>query len=175
MTLDLFAAAQPATSLVCGVDEAGRGPLCGPVMAAAVILDPSRPILGLNDSKKLSEAARERSRGVERGEQPGESGQPVPFCPRPRFEQHRGQAGAGQSCTGIARSPFQSGGGKALLGQQFAPAGGAVPQRAAQGFGQGRIRGDQRVSFWGVVGHGAFLPRTPGKGNRQNAPNDSAK
>ena len=60
MTLDLFAAAQPATSLVCGVDEAGRGPLCGPVMAAAVILDPSRPILGLNDSKKLSEAARER-------------------------------------------------------------------------------------------------------------------
>ena len=40
--------------LVCGVDEAGRGPLAGPVVAAAVILDPLRPITGLNDSKKLS-------------------------------------------------------------------------------------------------------------------------
>jgi ribonuclease HII len=44
--------------LVCGVDEAGRGPLAGPVVAAAVILDPARPILGLNDSKKLSEKKR---------------------------------------------------------------------------------------------------------------------
>ncbi|MCQ9373206.1 ribonuclease HII [Methyloversatilis sp. XJ19-13] len=42
-----------------GVDEAGRGPLCGPVYAAAVILDPARPIDGLNDSKKLSERKRE--------------------------------------------------------------------------------------------------------------------
>lgn len=42
-----------------GVDEAGRGPLCGPVYAAAVILDPLRPIDGLNDSKKLSEKKRE--------------------------------------------------------------------------------------------------------------------
>ncbi|MCQ9379466.1 ribonuclease HII [Methyloversatilis sp. XJ19-49] len=42
-----------------GVDEAGRGPLCGPVYAAAVILDPARPIDGLNDSKKLSEKKRE--------------------------------------------------------------------------------------------------------------------
>ena len=40
--------------LVCGVDEAGRGPLAGPVVAAAVILDPDNPIAGLNDSKKLS-------------------------------------------------------------------------------------------------------------------------
>jgi ribonuclease HII len=40
--------------LVCGVDEAGRGPLAGPVVAAAVILDPAKPIEGLNDSKKLS-------------------------------------------------------------------------------------------------------------------------
>jgi hypothetical protein len=40
--------------LVCGVDEAGRGPLAGPVVAAAVILDPARPIAGLNDSKQLS-------------------------------------------------------------------------------------------------------------------------
>lgn len=40
--------------LVCGVDEAGRGPLAGPVVAAAVILDPARPIEGLDDSKKLS-------------------------------------------------------------------------------------------------------------------------
>ena len=46
-------------SLVAGVDEVGRGPLCGPVVTAAVILDPARPILGLNDSKKLSEARRE--------------------------------------------------------------------------------------------------------------------
>ena len=45
---------------VAGIDEAGRGPLAGPVVAAAVILDPARPIPGLNDSKKLSEAARER-------------------------------------------------------------------------------------------------------------------
>lgn len=39
--------------IVCGIDEAGRGPLAGPVVAAAVILDPARPIAGLNDSKKL--------------------------------------------------------------------------------------------------------------------------
>ncbi|MBA1201343.1 ribonuclease HII [Pseudomonas capeferrum] len=45
--------------LVAGVDEVGRGPLCGAVVTAAVILDPSRPILGLNDSKKLTEARRE--------------------------------------------------------------------------------------------------------------------
>jgi len=45
---------------LCGVDEAGRGPLAGPVMAAAVMLDPGRPIEGLRDSKKLSAAARER-------------------------------------------------------------------------------------------------------------------
>jgi len=44
--------------LVCGIDEAGRGPLAGPVVAAAVILDPQRPIPGLNDSKKLSEKKR---------------------------------------------------------------------------------------------------------------------
>ncbi|MGC4403647.1 ribonuclease HII [Methyloversatilis sp. MC4-4] len=44
---------------IAGVDEAGRGPLCGPVYAAAVILDPLRPIDGLNDSKKLSEKKRE--------------------------------------------------------------------------------------------------------------------
>jgi ribonuclease HII len=45
---------------LCGVDEAGRGPLAGPVVAAAVMLDPERPIAGLRDSKKLSAAARER-------------------------------------------------------------------------------------------------------------------
>lgn len=45
---------------LCGVDEAGRGPLAGPVMAAAVMLDPGRPIEGLRDSKKLTVAARER-------------------------------------------------------------------------------------------------------------------
>lgn len=46
--------------LIIGVDEAGRGPWAGPVTAAAVILDPARPIDGLTDSKKLSEKARER-------------------------------------------------------------------------------------------------------------------
>ena len=46
--------------LICGVDEAGRGPLAGPVSAAAVILDETRPIEGLADSKKLSEKQRDR-------------------------------------------------------------------------------------------------------------------
>ena len=52
---------RPFTDLdiVCGVDEAGRGPLAGPVYAAAVILDPARPIEGLRDSKKLTEARRD--------------------------------------------------------------------------------------------------------------------
>ncbi len=48
-----------AGEVICGVDEAGRGPLAGAVYAAAVILDPTRPIDGLRDSKKLSEARRE--------------------------------------------------------------------------------------------------------------------
>jgi len=45
--------------LVAGVDEVGRGPLAGPVVAAAVILDPANPIAGLADSKKLTEKRRE--------------------------------------------------------------------------------------------------------------------
>lgn len=44
--------------LICGVDEAGRGPWAGPVTAAAVILHPNRPISGLTDSKKISEKKR---------------------------------------------------------------------------------------------------------------------
>ncbi len=44
---------------LAGVDEAGRGPLCGPVCVAACILDPERPVYGINDSKKLSEKKRE--------------------------------------------------------------------------------------------------------------------
>lgn len=52
--------APASAGLICGVDEAGRGPLCGPVVAAAVILDPTRPIEGLGDSKKLTERARDR-------------------------------------------------------------------------------------------------------------------
>jgi ribonuclease HII len=47
-------------TLVCGVDEAGRGPLAGAVFAAAVVLDPERPIAGLADSKVLEPAERER-------------------------------------------------------------------------------------------------------------------
>lgn len=50
----------PAGELIAGVDEAGRGPLAGPVYAAAVILDPNRHIPGLADSKKLSAANREQ-------------------------------------------------------------------------------------------------------------------
>ncbi|MCM8611854.1 ribonuclease HII [Accumulibacter sp.] len=49
-----------AEGLACGVDEAGRGPLAGPVVAAAVILDPRRPIADLDDSKKLGAARRLR-------------------------------------------------------------------------------------------------------------------
>ena len=45
---------------IAGVDEAGRGPLAGPVVVAAVILDPRRPIAGLADSKQLSEKRRDR-------------------------------------------------------------------------------------------------------------------
>ncbi|ACT58681.1 Ribonuclease H [Hirschia baltica ATCC 49814] len=46
--------------LICGVDEAGRGPWAGPVCAGAVILNPLNPIAGLNDSKKLSEKKRDK-------------------------------------------------------------------------------------------------------------------
>lgn len=55
----LLAQTQVSSTLIAGVDEAGRGPLAGPVYAAAVILDPLRPIEGLNDSKKLSEKKRD--------------------------------------------------------------------------------------------------------------------
>jgi len=52
-------AASARSIFIAGVDEAGRGPLAGPLAVAAVILDPARPIVGLNDSKQLSEAKRE--------------------------------------------------------------------------------------------------------------------
>ncbi len=55
--MDLFA--PTIAQIVCGIDEAGRGPLAGPVCAAAVVLDPARPIAGLNDSKQLSEKKRD--------------------------------------------------------------------------------------------------------------------
>ncbi|MEG1779055.1 MAG: ribonuclease HII, partial [Oscillospiraceae bacterium] len=51
---------QNGLTLICGVDEAGRGPLAGPVVAAAVVLDPNNPIEGLWDSKKLTEQKREQ-------------------------------------------------------------------------------------------------------------------
>lgn len=58
MQLDLFGRTA-APDRICGVDEAGRGPLAGPVVAAAVILDPRRPIEGLRDSKQLAPARRD--------------------------------------------------------------------------------------------------------------------
>ena len=54
-----LAAKAKGFSCVCGIDEAGRGPWAGPVVAAAVILDPQNIPIGLNDSKKLKEAKRE--------------------------------------------------------------------------------------------------------------------
>jgi ribonuclease HII len=57
---DQLALSFDAPGLVAGVDEAGRGPLAGPVVAAAVILDDLHPIRGLNDSKQLSARRRER-------------------------------------------------------------------------------------------------------------------
>jgi ribonuclease HII len=54
-----FSLREHAGEIICGVDEAGRGPLAGPVFAAAVILDPARPIPGLRDSKKLSAVRRD--------------------------------------------------------------------------------------------------------------------
>ena len=59
VNLPLFSLDDYAGEVICGVDEAGRGPLAGPVYAAAVILDPARPVTGLRDSKKLSEASRD--------------------------------------------------------------------------------------------------------------------
>ena len=60
MTLEYeLAAMNEGFKTVCGIDEAGRGPLCGPVCAAAVVLPPDCEIEGLNDSKKLSEKKRE--------------------------------------------------------------------------------------------------------------------
>lgn len=50
----------PNATFIAGVDEVGRGPLCGDVVTAAVILDPNNPIIGLADSKKLSEKKREQ-------------------------------------------------------------------------------------------------------------------
>ena len=55
---------QTTAQCLAGVDEVGRGPLAGPVVAAAVILDPDRPVDGLKDSKKLSERHREDLAGV---------------------------------------------------------------------------------------------------------------
>jgi ribonuclease HII len=54
-------AAKTSTGLIAGVDEAGRGPLAGPVLAAAVILDRKRIPKGLNDSKQMSPEAREEA------------------------------------------------------------------------------------------------------------------
>lgn len=54
---------QTTGKILAGVDEVGRGPLAGPVVAAAVILDPHRPLEGLKDSKKLSERRREELAG----------------------------------------------------------------------------------------------------------------
>lgn len=58
-TLPLFFEDIGIEEIICGADEAGRGPIAGPVYAAAVILDPDNPIEGLKDSKKLSEKQRD--------------------------------------------------------------------------------------------------------------------
>lgn len=58
-TLPLFSEDIGIVEIICGADEAGRGPIAGPVYAAAVILDPDNPIEGLKDSKKLSEKQRD--------------------------------------------------------------------------------------------------------------------
>ncbi|MFO0009958.1 MAG: ribonuclease HII [Betaproteobacteria bacterium] len=58
---DLFEVPASAAARLCGVDEAGRGPLAGPVVAAAVILDPHQRIGGLRDSKAMSARAREQA------------------------------------------------------------------------------------------------------------------
>ena len=55
---DLFVTVIASSDFIAGVDEAGRGPLAGPVVVAAVILDPARPIAGLADSKVLSATRR---------------------------------------------------------------------------------------------------------------------
>jgi len=64
MSIDLYeieaALREKGLKFVCGVDEAGRGPLCGPVAAAAVILPEGLKIEGINDSKKLTEKKREK-------------------------------------------------------------------------------------------------------------------
>ena len=51
---------EEGTPIACGIDEAGKGPLAGPVVAAACILDPEKPIYGLDDSKKLSPKKRDQ-------------------------------------------------------------------------------------------------------------------
>ncbi len=58
-TLSLFPESFDNERIICGADEAGRGPIAGPVYAAAVILDPDNPVEGLKDSKKLSERQRD--------------------------------------------------------------------------------------------------------------------
>ncbi len=58
-TLSLFPEETDMVEIICGADEAGRGPIAGPVYAAAVVLDPDNPVEGLKDSKKLSEKQRD--------------------------------------------------------------------------------------------------------------------
>jgi ribonuclease HII len=59
MMFDLFSIDYSQARIICGTDEAGRGPLAGDVYAAAVVLDAAQPIAGLNDSKKLTAKKRE--------------------------------------------------------------------------------------------------------------------
>lgn len=59
LTMSLFSTPSHLSAIICGADEAGRGPIAGPVYAAAVILDPKCPIKGLKDSKKLTEKQRD--------------------------------------------------------------------------------------------------------------------
>src|SRR5665811_2365885 len=74
-----------AAGLVAGVDEAGRGPLAGPVLAAAVILDDLQPIKGLADSKVLTPRRRENSFSRRRGVSTLESAKPLIGCKSSRI------------------------------------------------------------------------------------------
>ena len=97
MQPDLFGATPQPEQITAGVDEAGRGPLAGAVYAAAVILDPARPIEGLADSKALKPARREALALEIRARWPGSSPAPASGDRQPEHpaRHHAGDAARG--------------------------------------------------------------------------------